>query len=279
VGAGNRLWRAYPGVLAIPLALVAVLALGGLAVAALEQRPKAFDVAASEHDEGTATCRPGQTAVSAGFQAPLNGGEGPSMLAMDSTREGESRWRFRANNLGSDGKAKAYAYCDSRNVNISVVSESFPVEDNSLGSGTVECAGNRAAVAGGFDFPEPDNANLVGSRRVGEQGWTLSVFNATGDSADFEVFVYCRRGGPALSSRSNSIRADESERYRQSVTAECNGSKEARSGGFETQYEGEGELADIGIVHTSKRKGTDRWKATAFAPIGDPKITVWAYCQ
>jgi hypothetical protein len=260
--------------------LVALLlvALGGVAVAALKGKSDPFDVASGATAEGEAGCKPGQTALAGGFTAPLQGGTGPSMLAVDSTREGTDGWRFRATNLGADGEATAYVYCHRRPRKLTTETAQVTVGANQLDSATAQCPVGRNAVAGGFDFPDDKNTNLVASKRVGVGGWEVTLFNATGGSRTYDVFVYCG-GGRSLKQAEKTIFANENERYGQSAVARCKRGREARSGGFETQYEGEGELADLGIVHQSRRKGKRAWKVTAFAPLGDPQVTAYAYCK
>jgi hypothetical protein len=255
-----------------------MLALVGVAAAALAGRAEPFDVGAGATAEDEAACKPGQTAVSGGFTAPLRGGTDPSMLAVDSFRNGTENWRFRATNLGTDGEATAYAYCHPRPRDLTVATAEATVGANQLGSATAECPDGLNAVAGGFDFPDDKNTNLVGSRRVGAGDWEVTLFNATGGSRTYEAFVYCG-GGRSLKEEPKTILANENERYGQSAVAKCKRGREARSGGFLTQYEGEGELADLGIVHQSRRKGKRAWKVTAFAPLGDPEVTAYAYCK
>lgn len=201
------------------------------------------------------------------------------MLAVDSVRTSPRRWRFRATNVGSTGTARAFVYC-ARRGNLTREVARFIVPDRALGSGTAECDNGKKAVAGGFNMPDARNTNLVTSKRVGADGWGVTVYNATGSPRTYVAVAYCRQIARPLRTVSRTIIADDSKRYGQSVSAFCDRSERLHSGGFEAQYEGEAEFANLGIVHKSKRgRNVRSWRVTAFAPIGTPRVTAYAYCQ
>jgi hypothetical protein len=261
--------------------LAALLAAGGLAAAVLSAHSKSFAVAGGETRQGLATCGPGRTAVSGGFFAPLTE-FGPAMVALDSTREGSGAWRLRARNLGKDGTATAYVYCAQSDPGLVTRSAQFTVPGGGKrGGGSAQCAPGEEAVAGGFDSPDADTY-LMASRRTDLRTWRVIFYNPGADSHQYTVFVYCDRHEPGLKTRSRTITTSETERFNQSVTAPCRQSEVLRSGGFFVEFSravDELDTDDIGIVHGSRRWGDHSWQATAFAVIGHPKLTVYAYCR
>ncbi|MEK6328658.1 MAG: hypothetical protein AABM66_14210, partial [Actinomycetota bacterium] len=78
------------------------------------------------------------------------------------------------------------------------------------------------------------------------------------------------------------IITSDTQRFSQSVTAPCKQTEELRSGGFHVEFSravDELDTDDIGIVHASRRWGQQSWQAIAFAVIGHPKLTAYAYCD
>ena len=65
------------------------------------------------------------------------------------------------------------------------------------------------------------------------------------------------------------------------MVASCGSTEELRSGGFYVEFlraVDELDTDDIGIVHGSRRSGVRGWQVTAFAVIGRPKLSAFAYC-
>jgi hypothetical protein len=260
--------------------LAALLAAAGLAAAALTKESKSFAVAGGETRGGLATCAPGRTAVSGGFYAPLTE-FGPVMVALDSTREGTRQWRLRARNLGGDGTATAYVYCAQNDPGLVTRSAQFTVPGGgNRGAATAQCEPGEEAVAGGFDSPDA-NTYVMASRRTSLNTWKVAFYNSGADPLQYTAFVYCEQGGPGLTSRSKTITTSQTEQFNQSVIAHCKSTEELRSGGFNVEFSravDELDTDDIGIVHGSRRWGERSWQATAFAVIGHPKLTAFAYC-
>ena len=260
--------------------LTALLVVAGLA-AALGVQSKSFAVARGETRQGLATCGPGRTAVSGGFFAPLTE-QGPAMVALDSIREGSGAWRLRARNLGGDGTATAYVYCAQNNPGLVTRSAQFTVPGGGKRSGgSAQCEPGEEAVAGGFDSPDA-NTYLQASRRTDLRTWTVGIYNPGADPLQYTVFVYCDPHEPGLKTRTKTITTSQTERFNQSVTAPCKQTETLRSGGFWVEFSravDELDTDDIGIVHGSRRWGERGWKATAFAVIGHPKLTAFAYCR
>ena len=87
---------------------------------------------------------------------------------------------------------------------------------------------------------------------------------------------------PGLKTRSQTITTSDTVRFQQAVVARCKQTEELRSGGFAVEFSravDELDTDDIGIVHGSRRWGERGWQATAFAVIGHPKLSAYAYCD
>jgi hypothetical protein len=260
--------------------LAALLATAGLA-AALSVQSKSFAVAGGETRGGLATCAPGRTAVSGGFYAPLTE-HGPAMVALDSTREGTRQWRLRARNLGGDGTATAYVYCAQNDPGLVTRSAQFTVPGGGKrGAASAQCEPGEEAVAGGFDSPDA-NTYLMASRRTDLRTWRVALYNPGADPHQYTAFVYCNPHEPGLKTRTKTITTSQTERFNQSVIAPCKSTEQLRSGGFYVEFSravDELDTDDIGIVHGSRRSGERSWQATAFAVIGHPKLSAFAYCK
>ena len=265
----------------IAAGLATLLGAAGLAAAALSWQSKSFSVAGGETRQGVASCPIGRTAVSGGFYAPLTE-FGPAMVALDSTREGTRQWRLRARNLGGGGTATAYVYCAQNDPGLVTRSAQFTVPGGGKrGGANAQCQPGEEAVAGGFDSPEA-NTYLMASRRTDIRTWRVILYNPGADPHQYTVFAYCDRHEPGLKSRGTTITTSETERFHQSAVARCRSTEELRSGGFHVEFSravDELDTDDIGIVHGSRRSGELGWQATAFAVIGHPKLTAFAYCK
>ncbi|MEK6328078.1 MAG: hypothetical protein AABM66_11235 [Actinomycetota bacterium] len=260
--------------------LAVLLAAAGLAAAALTAVSRSFDVARGETRGGLATCAPGRTAVSGGFYAPLTE-QGPAMVALDSTRYSARQWRLRARNLGGNGTATAYVYCDSSDAGLVTRSAQFTVSGGGKrGAGSAQCQPGEEAVAGGFDSPEA-NTYLMVSKRADVRTWRVAVYNPGAAPHQYTAFVYCDPSEPGLTPRARTITTSDTQRFGQSVIAPCKQTEELRSGGFYVEFSravDELDTDDIGIVHGSRRSGERSWQAIAFAVIGHPKLSAFAYC-
>jgi hypothetical protein len=139
-------------------------------------------------------------------------------------------------------------------------------------------------VAGGFDLPDA-TVYLLASKRVGPgTGWRLEVRNPAdggGATVAIRAHAYCDRAEPGLDTRSKTITADQANPFDQRAKASCRGKQALRSGGFETEYvtEDPAENSRYGIVHGSRKAGSRAWLVTAFAQIGSPQVTAYAYCE
>jgi hypothetical protein len=201
------------------------------------------------------------------------------MMPIDSTREARREWRFRAQNGGQDGKATAFVYCRKSGPRLTAGSAEATVADGAVASIEAQCAAGEEAVAGGFDLPDA-STNLLASKRTGPGSWTVTLVNVSGASQTYKAFAYCDSSEPGLQARVKSTVTDPSERFSQSVTARCTPTQVLRSGGFEIErlIAPLPEDSKIGLVNASRRRNERGWKVTAFAALGDPQLTAYAYC-
>ena len=261
-------------------AAVCLLVATSIAGAAIGVGSKDFKVPSNEIRERTAECEKGR-ALSGGFLAPLPGGDKPVMLPLDSTMESETGWRLRARNTGTSGKATAYVYCKRGAPALGTATAVNVIAADEVGTLGAECPVGQEAVAGGFDTPD-GVTHLLASRRTGERTWAVTFFNNSGAPQAYTAFAYCDASQPGLATRSKAITTDGiQERFGQSVTAKCKRSQDLRSGGFEIERDltGPAEEHDRGLVHASRLSGDRGWRVTAFAIVGNPELTAYAYCD
>lgn len=282
---GRRSLRPVSAVLrgrAIPLALVAgaLAVLGaGLAIAS-QTRSTSFAVPADKTREATAQCDSGH-ALSGGFRAPIPGGNGPYMLPLDSTREGGNGWRLRTMNQGKAGKATVYVYCGNNGGQLTTESSSTTIAKQKKESIAAHCPSGAEAVAGGFGSPDAKTFPIA-SRRTTKGTWKVTLVNNSQDSHEYTAFAYCDSSQPGLRAHSRTRTADgNQEKFGQSVAARCAPSQALHSGGFKIEYsvDSVAQNSDLGLVHASRRAAGGRWRLTAFAFLGHPKMTAYAYCR
>ncbi len=190
-------------------------------------------------------------------------------------------WRLRARNTGKSDKATAYVYCKRGAPILGTASAEDTIAADEVGSIAAECPEGQEAVAGGFHTPDAVT-HLLESKRTGQQTWEVTYFNNSGESQSYTAFAYCDASQPGLATRSKAITTDGiQERFGQSVTAKCKRSQDLRSGGFEIERDltGPAEEHDRGLVHASRLSGDRGWRVTAFAIVGRPELTAYAYCD
>ena len=251
-----------------------------MATGAFSDGSSKFAVPTDDVRERTATCERGK-AVAGGFRAPIPGGSGPVMQPLDSTREGSDGWRLRARNTGEEGKATAYVYCGRSNPPLTTASSAPTlVAKDELASIPAVCGAGQEAVAGGFESPDA-RTFLIASKRTASDTWELSVVNNSQDPQLYTAIAYCDSSQPGLKERTKSRTADgNQEKFNQTVAAGCPANRKLRSGGFEIEYNvvEPAENSDLGLVHASRMSG-DEWRLTAFAFLGHPEMTAFAYCD
>jgi hypothetical protein len=259
-------WMVLGVVLTAALSVAAIAAAKGIKIS---ERSEDFTVAPFGDDE--ADCG-GKRAVAGGFFGDVNLPGGPLVIPLDSTRESESEWRFRALDIGGGpADATAYAYCAKK--------KKFPKlreasEDDTATGGvesvTAECPGNRRAISGGFELPDAF-ALVTTSMRSGRGSWTVEVYIG-GGTVEVEAFVYCAKG-VKLKQRSSDTTLSTNDP--ETEEARCKRKERVVSGGWDTESDG---VTTAAYSTTSRRTGKRSWEATATAAAASQPLNVYAYC-
>ena len=150
-----------------------------------------------------------------------------------------------------------------------------------FGTATAKCKQGTKAVAGGFDGPGRaggfDDGNYVmpfGSERESKREWSTFGVQYFDGGGDLVTYAYCSDDFPKLKAvrDTTTIVAGDTG----SATVSCPPGGEAVSGGFTTDYRGDG--ANI-YTHTSRRQGRREWLVEGFNLLGNAtKLTAIAYC-
>ena len=203
------------------------------------------------------------------------------MQPVDSTREGSDGWRLRARTPGGAGRRPFTSYCGRSNPLLTTASSAptLVAKDESASiagrvRGGAGGGGWRLRVAGRADLPHCLKAHGIGH-----------VGGVRGEQQPGPPALHRHRllrfvpAGPQ--ERTKSRTADGNvEKFNQTVAAGCPANRRLRSGGFEIDYNvvEPAENSDLGLVHASRRSG-DEWRLTAFAFLGHPEMTAFAYCD
>ncbi len=136
-------------------------------------------------------------------------------------------------------------------------------------------------MAGGFESPgRADLPNRLEAHRARHLGG-VGGQQQPGSRSSTRPSPTAIRPRPDLKERTRTRTADgNQEKFGQTVAAGCPQGRKLRSGGFEIEYlvEEPAEDSDLGLVHASRRDG-DEWRLTAFAFLGHPEMTAYAYCD
>ena len=148
---------------------------------------------------------------------------------------------------------------------------------------TASCPSGSEAVSGGFAAPGFDPqfngaSNIpFGSRRAGDDGWTVDAKNFGGASGTMSSYVYCNGHEPGLTKATKTTTIAASANG--SAAAKCPGGSEAFSGGWQSPKNVTADNAFFAF--TSKRAGDRKWKVTAFNDDDNNphNLKVFAYCD
>jgi hypothetical protein len=251
----------------------------GLAIA-LQGGSQSFAVPAGKTREATVKCDHGH-ALAGGFHVAIPGGNGPYMLPLDSTREGDDAWRLRTMNQGKAGKATVSVYCAKAGPPLTRASSNTTIAPDEKQSIAAQCPPGAEAVAGGFGSPDA-RTFLIASKRTASDTWEVTFVNNSHHSHRYSAFAYCDPSQPGLQTKSKTATADgNGEKFSQTVAARCPSGQNLLSGGFQIDYRVDpvAERSDLGLVHASARTRGGRWRLTAFAFLGSPEMTAYAYCH
>jgi hypothetical protein len=148
---------------------------------------------------------------------------------------------------------------------------------------TASCPSGSEAVSGGFSAPGFDPqfmgaSNIpFGSRRAGDDSWTVDGKNFGGTSGTMFSYAYCDTHEPnlAVATKTTSIAFSTND----SAAATCPRGSEVFSGGWQSPKNVTGDNAFFAF--TSKRLGNRKWKVTAFNDdnTNAHNLKVFAYCD
>jgi hypothetical protein len=148
---------------------------------------------------------------------------------------------------------------------------------------TASCPSGSEAVSGGFSAPGFDPqfkgaSNIpFGSRRTGDDGWTVDGKNFGMTSGTMFSYAYCDTHEPnlAVATKTRTIAGAANG----STAATCPRGSEAVSGGWQSPKNVTGD--DAFFAFTSKRLSDRKWKVTAFNDdsTNAHNLKVFAYCD
>jgi hypothetical protein len=148
---------------------------------------------------------------------------------------------------------------------------------------TASCPSGSEAVSGGFSAPGFDPqfkgaSNIpFGSRRTGDDGWTVDGKNFGMTSGTMFSYAYCDTHEPnlAVATKTRTIAGAANG----STAATCPRGSEAVSGGWQSPKNVTGD--DAFFAFTSKRLSDRKWKVTAFNDdnANAHNLKVFAYCD
>ena len=275
----------------IPLGAVTLISMAGMAVAAVPQRATT-SIAAQTKGSATATCKPGQVALAAGFAAPgfdPTSQDGPlsRFASMPSGNGSVTTKAFNFDQAGS-GELDSFAYCGTRRRPPKIESNSVSVPPSGFGSVVAECPRGSRAIGGGFGTDRfsktgPEIITLT-SKRSGQRGWKVAGFNIVDDSGPGQAgtliaYAYCKAPGPKLSTVSRDATASTGLR---NLDVKCPNGKRVRSGGFDGHFTASDSDPSAAGALTSKRidhgKGWSILAISLSAP-NPATVTAYAYCR
>lgn len=209
---------------------------------------------------GTATCPPGTSVVSGGFDVEEQG------YAAVSKAQGERGWVVQA--LETDFLTVS-ANCSKR-LDPSVSSAAKPFgEDNAGVNTTVRAHCKRGEVVSGGWRYEPagqaaSNSPVFKSNRKGSERWAVTAVIDTPDADNkIRAFAYCLRG---LDLRARTRRSDTVEGGSDgSGAAKCGRGQELLGGGFTTtpRPDWDNSTGPDHFYFASRRSGPSRWAVAA----------------
>lgn len=277
----------------------AVLVISAVAIAtAAVQTSAATEVPAKSIRTASATCKPGDTALAGGFEAPDFGRGRDSTAARLNLKKLKDRVRARAYNFGEDpGQLVAYAYCEKGARAPVTRAARAAVAPGKVKSLFAVCPRGMKVLSGGFATGAFDQRSgprvlTLTSRRAGPRRWKVQAFNLTeGDPASsnragkLAAYAYCvKRDAPIrMASKRVTVPPMPAERVGRprSFRVSCPGNGRAVAGGFDGNISlaGEGRAtAAVTSMRTRDRKG---WRTSAISlpDATSSTITAYVYCS
>jgi hypothetical protein len=251
----------------------------------LKTKSKTVEAEGLEHVAATAKCKPGQKAVSGGFDAEefdFDTDTGPLFFSDQSSGTGGRSWTGEAVNTGeAEGDFTSHAYCRDEKVKRRSFTESVGIDDTE--TLTAKCKPGTTAVSGGFDAEEatlslpPTPLFLVTvSRKVGKRTWEVTARNRGNEIGDLSVQVNCHEG-KALKTKQTSVLLEDDGQAAFDLEAKCKRNQRVISGGFAGGSDFPIPSEGGGIVpFASMKTGKRAWHVDGF---GEGEVTAYAYCE
>lgn len=268
---------------------------GALALGAV-QTSQAVEVPPKSIRTASATCKPGQAALSSGFETRQSNDSGVARIGVRKAKRGVS---VRAYNFGEDpGELVAYVYCRKGAAAPGARVVRATVKPERARSLVAVCPRGTKVISGGFatggsrQLTGPQVLTLT-SKRLGSRRWKVEGFNLPDDGASSKsqmrsgklaAYAYCVRGDLRLRtvSKSVSVPPTPSEAIDQPRTfrVSCPPASRAVSGGFDGQLTLGGAPRAAGALTSMRTRDGRGWRTSAvsLSDNASSRITAFVYC-
>lgn len=275
-------------------------ALAGIAAVMAAPNSKAVDVPSKSIRTSTAACKPGQVAVSSGFESPDFGRGNDSGVARIGVVKGRNRATTRAYNFGEDaGELVSHVYCRKGAVSPARRVVRTKVAPERAKSIVAVCPRGTRVISGGFTTGRFNQAKgpqvlALASKRVGKRRWKVQAFNMPNDDSmsagqerpgKLAAHAYCVRDNAPVRTVAKRVTVPPMpskglERPR-TFRVSCPGRMRAVAGGFDGNLALRGEGAAAGALTSMRTRNGRGWRTSAIS-INDStssKITAYVYCR
>ncbi len=261
---------------------------------------KPVDVPPKSIRTATAACKPGQVAVSSGFEAPGLGLGKDSGVARIGVRKGKNRVTTRAYNFGEDaGELVSYAYCQKGAVPPAERVARTTVGPNTARSLVAVCPRGMRVISGGFAtgaFTQRTGPRVFAltSKRVGSRSWKVQGFNMPDDNPSsprqkrpgkLAAFAYCVKENVPLKWVSKRVNVppmpSQGSGKPRTFRVSCPGRTRAVAGGFDGNLTLGGEPGAAGALTSMRTRDGRGWRTSALSlsDKASSKITAYVYCR
>ena len=275
-------------------------ALASIAAVMAAPNSKAVDLPSKSTRTSTAVCKPGQVAVSSGFETPDLGRGNDSTVARIGVVKGRNRATTRAYNFGEGaGEIVSHVYCRKGTASPARIVVRAKVAPERAKSIVAVCPRGTRVISGGFATGSFNRAKgprvlTLASKRVGRRRWMVQAFNLPNDdsmSAGQERpgklvgHAYCVRDNAPLRTVAKRVTVppmpsrglDRPRPFRVS----CPGRMRAVAGGFDGNLTLRGEGGAAGALTSMRTRDGRGWRTSAVS-VNDStssKITAYVYCR
>lgn len=244
----------------------------------------------------SAACKPGRTALSAGFQTRQSKDSGVARIGM---RKAKNHVSVRAYNFGEDpGGLVAYVYCRASRVPPAARVVRTTVKPERAASLVAVCPRGTRVISGGFatgGFNQPTGPQVLAltSKRVGSRRWKVAGFNlpeddpasnSQGRPGKLAAYAYCLRGDAGLTAVSRRVKVppmpsqgiDRPRTFRVS----CPAGRRAVSGGFDGHLRLGDKPRAAGALTSMRTRDGRGWRTSAvsLSDTASSTITAFVYC-